>query len=80
GAAARHRASNVRVFSSVARGEDSGSSDIDFLVGFEQGATLSDLAAFEDELAALLRCDVDVLSSGGLKARDEDIRREAVLL
>ena len=34
----------------------------------------------EDELSALLGVQIDVVSAGGLKARDEDIRREAVLL
>ena len=68
----------MSVFGSVARGDDGPGSDIDFLVEFEQGATLLDLMAIQDELGELLGCDVDVVSAGGLKERDEHIRREAV--
>ncbi len=76
--AARHRALSVSVFGSVARGDDGPGSDVDFLVEFEQGASLLDLMALQDELGKLLGCDVDVVSAGGLKERDEHIRREAV--
>jgi predicted nucleotidyltransferase len=76
----RHRARSVSVFGSVARGEDRPGSDIDFLVEFEPGASLLDLMAIQDDLEALLACCVDVVSAGGLKDRDEHIRREAVLV
>ena len=36
--AARHGASNVRIFGSVARGEADAQSDVDFLVELERGA------------------------------------------
>ena len=76
--ASRHHATSVSVFGSVARGDDGPGSDIDFLVGFQPGATLLDLMHMEDELQALLGCRVDVVSAGGLKRRDDHIRREAV--
>lgn len=79
-AAARNRAESVAVFGSVARGEDSPASDIDFLVQFAPGASLMDLVRLQDELEALLGCGVDVVSVGGLKDRDKHIRREAVLV
>lgn len=79
-AARRHRAHNVRLFGSVATGRDHAGSDVDFLVDFEAGATLLDLADLKEEFEAILGCPVDVLSSRGLKPRDEDIRREAVPL
>lgn len=79
-AAARHRASNVRLFGSVARGTANESSDVDFLVDFAPGATLLDLADLQDDFARILGRPVDVLSSRALKPRDEDIRREAVPL
>lgn len=79
-AAERHRARNVRLFGSVATGRDDADSDVDFLVDFEQGATLLDLADLRDEFQEILGRPVDVLSSRGLKPRDEDIRREAVPL
>lgn len=77
-AAVRNRAESVAVFGSVARGEDTPDSDIDFLVQFTPGASLMDLVRLQDELEALLGCRVDVVSVGGLKGRDEHIRREAV--
>lgn len=79
-AARRHGASKVRVFGSVARGEDADGSDVDFLVDFKPGATLLDLADLKDEFEAILGRSVDVLSSAALKPRDEDIRREALPL
>jgi predicted nucleotidyltransferase len=42
--AARHGASNVRVFGSVARGDADDASDVDFLVDVEEGRSLLDLA------------------------------------
>jgi uncharacterized protein len=58
--AKRNKASNVRVFGSVARGEASPQSDIDFLVTFEDGASLYDLSGIVLDLKDLLGCDVDV--------------------
>ena len=47
--AARHGASNVRVFGSVARGDDRPDSDIDLLVDVEPGRTLLDVIAIEQD-------------------------------
>jgi uncharacterized protein len=79
-AARRHRAYNVRIFGSVAAERDVPSSDVDFLVDFETGATLLDLADLKDAFEDILGRKVDVLSARGLKPRDEDIQREAVPL
>lgn len=49
-------------------------------VEFEAGSSLFDLLHLQDELSGFLGCDVDVVSSGGLKDRDDHIRREAVRL
>jgi uncharacterized protein len=76
----RHKGRSIAVFGSVARGDDWPDSDIDFLVEFEQGSSLFDLMAVEEELEALLGVPVDVVSAGGLKERDDHIRREAVPL
>ncbi|HMS49798.1 nucleotidyltransferase family protein [Candidatus Neomicrothrix sp.] len=76
----RHRGRSVSVFGSVARGDESPASDIDFLVEFEPGSSLFDLLHISEELEALLGVPVDVVSAGGLKERDDHIRREAVLL
>ena len=73
-----HDACSISVFGSVARGEERPESDVDFLVEFETGASLLNLMRLQDDLAALLGCTVDVVSAGGLKVRDEHIRREAI--
>ncbi|HWJ97414.1 MAG TPA: nucleotidyltransferase family protein [Acidimicrobiales bacterium] len=76
----RHRGRSVAVFGSVARGDETESSDIDFLVEFEPGSSLFDLLHLSEELERLLGVPVDVVSAGGLKDRDDHIRREAVVL
>jgi predicted nucleotidyltransferase len=68
-AAARHGATNVRVFGSVARGESDAASDVDFLVDFEPGRSLLDLAGLLVDLEDLLGHPVDVVTEPGLKAR-----------
>ena len=68
-AAARHGATNVRVFGSVARGDADAASDVDFLVDFEPGRSLLDLANLLVELEDLLGHPVDVVPEPGLKAR-----------
>jgi len=68
----------VALFGSVARGDDTASSDIDFLVEFTSGSSLFDLMDLQEALEGLLGVSVDVVSIGGLKERDERIRREAV--
>ena len=75
-----HRGREVSLFGSVARGDEGEASDIDLLVEFEPGSSLFDLLHLQDELEALLGCRVDVVSVGGLKERDQHIRREAVPL
>ncbi|HUW79203.1 MAG TPA: nucleotidyltransferase family protein [Candidatus Nanopelagicaceae bacterium] len=77
---ARHKATAIAVFGSVARGEDGPDSDIDFLVDFESGSSLFDICRLQDELEALLGISVDVVSRGGLKPRDTRIRAEALPL
>jgi predicted nucleotidyltransferase len=65
-AAARHGARNVRVFGSVARGDDDEGSDVDVLIDVEPGRTLLDVIAFEQDLQQLLGRKVEVLTDGGL--------------
>jgi len=64
--AARHGASNVRIFGSVARGEAGKDSDIDLLVELEQGRSLLDQAGLMVELEDLLGRKVDVVTEQGL--------------
>ena len=79
--AADHGASNVRVFGSVARGDDDATSDIDFLVDMEAGRTLLDRAALLVALEDLLGRRVDVATERSLKDRIRDrVLREAVTI
>lgn len=68
-AAEKRRAHNVRVFGSVARGEDTETSDIDLLVDLEEGVGLLDLIGLERELSELLGLEVDVVPADTLKPR-----------
>lgn len=65
-AAASHKAHNLRVFGSVARGEDRPDSDIDFLVDFEAGASLLDLIGLQQDIEALLGRRADVVTPDGV--------------
>ena len=79
--AAQHGAYNVRIFGSVARGEASAESDIDFLIDvgvnhsrWFPGGLLADL---ED----LLGCKVDIVTENGLhRLIRERVLKEAVPL
>ena len=64
--ASRHGARDIRVFGSVARGEDDRDSDVDFLVELETGRSLLDLGGLQMELEELLGCKVDVVTESGL--------------
>ena len=74
----RHKALSISVFGSVARGEDRLDSDYDFLVEFKKGSSLIDLSGLVIELEDFLDTPVDVVSIGGLKPRDQQIRQEAI--
>jgi uncharacterized protein len=76
--AARHHARRVRLFGSVARGEEKADSDIDLLVDFDQDSSLFDLMRMGRELEALFGHGVDVVSAGGLKSRDRAILAQSV--
>jgi len=77
----RLRHDNVRVFGSVARGDQRYDSDIDFLVDFEPGRSLFDLTGLWLDLETVLGCKVDVVSSRGLKPRlASEVMRDAVSL
>jgi predicted nucleotidyltransferase len=79
-AVARHHGVSVHVFGSVARGEAGPESDVDLLVDFAPESSLFDLLRLTDELEQILGRPVDVVAEGGLKPRDEHIRREAIAL
>jgi len=76
----KHHGSKISLFGSVARGDDSEVSDLDFLVEFDSGSDLFDIMRLQDDLEELLGTHVDVISAGGLKERDSHIREESVPL
>lgn len=79
--AARRGARNVRVFGSVARGEDTADSDVDLLVDLDRGVGVVGLAGLRRELIALLGVGVDVVPADSLKPRiREEVLAEAIPL
>lgn len=78
---ARRGGHNVRVFGSVARGEDTDTSDIDLLVDLDDNVGLVALSAMRRELSELLRTDVDIVPASTLKPSTEvAVRTEAIPL
>lgn len=79
--AARHGATNLRLFGSTARGEDGPDSDIDLLVHLDRPLGLIGLARLQRELEEVLDAPVDLVPDDGLKP---DVRaavdRDAVTL
>jgi predicted nucleotidyltransferase/DNA-binding XRE family transcriptional regulator len=79
--AARCGASNVRVFGSVARGEDGPDSDIDLLVELRRNVGLVGLGGLQRELSELLKVPVDVVPADSVKARVRiNVEAEAIPL
>lgn len=74
--------SQVKVFGSTVKGSVTKNSDIDFLVKFNENASLFDLIEIKLELEELLGEKVDVVSENGLKDNEigKDIRKSAIAL
>ena len=66
-AAAAHDVTNLRVFGSVARGEDRPDSDVDLLVDLPPDIGLLGLGRVQAELEAILGTKVDLVPSSDLK-------------
>jgi len=76
--ASRIGATNIRVFGSVIRGEDTESSDLDLLIDVPRGTTIPDLVGLERELSKELGVVVDLLTPGDLHPRfREHVLQEA---
>ncbi|CAD6882339.1 Nucleotidyltransferase domain protein, BT0168 group [Methylomonas albis] len=79
--AGQYHAVNIRVFGSVARGDERDDSDVDLLVDFMPGSTLLDQVGLIDALSLELGRKVDVVSGRALnKFLREKVLQEAVLL
>ena len=64
--AKKHGAHDVRVFGSVATGQEHEKSDVDFLVDLEPSRSVLDQIALQQDLEELLGRRVDVVLIGGL--------------
>lgn len=79
--AERKKLSNLRVFGSVARGEDTENSDIDFLVSTSPGTTLLDLGGFCADLEDFFGENFDLIEENALPAKfREAVLKEAIPL
>jgi predicted nucleotidyltransferase len=80
--ALKHGAFNVRIFGSVARGEETENSDIDFLIDYDIKKISSWFPVrLIRDLEGLLGRKVDVVTETGLKERLRDqVLRDCVLL
>ena len=73
-------ATNVRVFGSIARGEDTPNSDVDLLYDPAPEADMFTIAAAWTMLQSLLDTKVDLVSARAVPARKQRILLEAVPL
>lgn len=64
--AARHGASDVRIFGSRARGEGRENSDLDLLVTMRKGTSLLDMVELKLDLEDLVHRPVDVVTEAAL--------------
>jgi len=77
----RYKAKQIELFGSIVRGEQSGASDIDLLVEFEEGADLLDLTGLAIFLEEKLGRKVDVVPKRALREElRQSVLREAVLV
>lgn len=75
-----HGARSIAVFGSVARGDATPTSDMDFLVELDPDRTVLDLSALILDLEGALGCPVHVVEITRTTAVAERVRREAVAL
>lgn len=73
--AAKHGASNLQVFGSIARQDNTPSSDIDLLAELDPKRTLLDQIALIQDLEAFFGCPVDVVEPDSL----HDLIRDQIL-
>jgi len=79
--AAKHGASNIRVFGSMSRPGETQPHDLDLLIDLEPGRSLLDQVGLKQDLEELLGQRVDIVAEGGLSPYlEERILTEAVPL
>jgi len=78
--AGRYGVSNVRVFGSVARGEEDLDSDIDLLVDLPSDLGLLGLRRLQHELETMLEARVDLVPAEGLKPQIREMINDDVVM
>ena len=67
-----YRITEIGIFGSYARGDETETSDIDILVDYETAPTLIMLVELRDYLSQLFGIKVDIVTKNGLKPRIRD--------
>lgn len=62
----KYGAKSIRIFGSVARGEDRPDSDLDIIVEMEKGASLLDIIAIKQDIEDILGRNVDVVTEASI--------------
>ncbi len=65
----QYRVTELGIFGSYARGEQTQTSDVDVLVDYDQAPTLFKLVELREYLAGVVGVKVDVVTKNGLKPR-----------
>jgi uncharacterized protein len=79
--ASAHGVRNLRVFGSVARGEDTADSDLDLLADLPPGLSLFGLGRLADDLETIVHARVDLIPAADLKPGvRQRVERDAVAL
>lgn len=77
----KYQITRLGIFGSYARGEQTASSDVDFLVDYETAPSLLKLIDLKYYLSELLELEVDIVTKNGLKSRLRDrVLAEAIYL
>lgn len=77
----KYQITQLGIFGSYARGEQTISSDVDFLVDYETAPSLLKLIDLKYYLSELLELEVDIVTKNGLKPRIRDrVLAEAIYL
>jgi predicted nucleotidyltransferase len=65
----KYQITDIGIFGSYARGEQTEESDIDILVDYEEAPSFLELANLENYLSEVLAAKVDLVTKNGMKPR-----------
>jgi len=75
---AQHGVTDVQIFGSTARQEDTCLSDLDLVVTFGPQVSFVDISSFQEDLESALGVQVDIISAGGLRPARLTAHREII--